>query len=394
MCDGIAERVTLDGSFIKHRVRGKPERIVNRNFPTHDAAITTVLSLLTEEESGVIKDISEIDAVSHRVVHGGRHFSRSVKVDEQIMKVIEDCSKLAPLHNPPNLLGIRTAMKIMPDIPNFAVFDTAFFSTLPPQAYLYALPHEWYEKFDVRKYGFHGTSHLYVSRRAAALLRKKPSEVNVITLHIGNGVSVTAVERGAAYDHSMGFTPLEGAVMGTRCGDIDPAIPLVMMKKLNIDAEEMERILNKKSGLFGITGKYVDRRDITRAAMEGDERSRVAIDIECYRLRKYIGAYFAAMNGTDCIAFTAGVGENSPLYREKICERLESLGMILDKEKNRNAVGSRESEINSPESRVKIFLIPTNEEIVLAQDALALLENRYDIHTKYEYEFQKIGYTP
>jgi acetate kinase len=285
-------------------------------------------------------------------------------------------------------------MEAMPNIPHFAVFDTAFLSTLPPHTYMYGIPYEWYEKFDVRKYGFHGTSHLYVSRRAAALLGRKPSEVNVITVHIGNGVSITAVKKGATYDHSMGFTPLEGAVMGTRCGDIDPAIPLVMMRQLNVNADDMEKILNTKSGLLGITGKYVDRRDIRKAAKEGDERSRLAIDVECYRLRKHIGAYVAAMNGTDCIVFTAGVGENSPLYREKICENLNSLGIAIDKEKNEQAVGAGEREIGSRESRVKIFVIPTNEELVFAEDAVTLLQNRYDIHTQFEYEFQKIGYRP
>ena len=394
VCEGIAERVTLDGSFIKHKVKGKTEEVVKKDFPKHDTAIAMIISLLTDRKLGVIDDVSEIGAVGHRVVHGGRHFTRSVKIDESVIRVIEQCSRLAPLHNPPNLLGIKIAMEAMPNIPHFAVFDTAFLSTLPPHAYTYGIPYEWYEKFDVRKYGFHGTSHLYVSRRAAALLGRKPSEVNVITVHIGNGVSITAVKKGAAYDHSMGFTPLEGAVMGTRCGDIDPAIPLVMMRQLNVNADDMEKILNTKSGLLGITGKYVDRRDIRKAAKEGDERSRLAIDVECYRLRKYIGAYVAAMNGTDCIVFTAGVGENSPLYREKICENLNSLGIAIDKEKNEQAVGAGEREIGSRESRVKIFVIPTNEELVFAEDAVALLQNRYDIHTQFEYEFQKIGYRP
>jgi len=394
VCEGIAERVTLDGSFVKHKVKGKTEEVLKKDFRKHDAAITTILSLLADKKLGVVGDVSEIDAVVHRVVHGGKFFSRSVKIDESVIKAVEQCSKLAPLHNPPNLLGIKIAMDTMRNIPHFAVFDTAFLSTLPSHAYTYAIPYEWYEKFDVRKYGFHGTSHLYVSRRAAALLGRRPSEVNVITVHIGNGVSITAVKNGAAYDHSMGFTPLEGAVMGTRCGDIDPAIPLVMMKQLNTNADEMEKILNKKSGLLGITGKYVDRRDIQKAADEGDERSKLAIDVECYRLRKYIGAYMAAMNGTDCIIFTAGVGENQPLHREKICENLESLGIAIDREKNMRAVRAGEREISSSESRVKIFVVPTNEELVFAEDAAALLENRYDIHTQFEYEFQKIGYKP
>ena len=390
LCDGIAERVTLDNSFVKHRVAGKSEKVLNKDFPKHDIAIRTIVGLLSDPEFGVIKDVSEISAVGHRVVHGGKAFSRSVRIDEHVIAAVEECSKLAPLHNPPNLLGIRIAVEIMPNIPHFAVFDTAFLSTMPPSSYIYALPYEWYEKYDVRKYGFHGTSHLYVSRRAAALLKKKPSQVNVITLHIGNGASITAVEKGSAFDHSMGFTPLEGVVMGTRCGDIDPAIPLIMMKQLNIDAENMEKILNKKSGLLGITGKYVDRRDVTKAAKEGDERSKLALDIECYRIKKYIGAYLAAMNGADAIVFTGGVGENQELHREKICEDLDSLGIVLDKAKNNDKKSSGERVISSPSSKVKIFVIPTNEELVFAEDVAALLENRYDIHTKFEYGFQKI----
>lgn len=392
LCDGIAERVTLDSSFIRHRPEGVSEKVVNTPFPEHDVAIKKIVDLLTDQESGVIEDISEISAVSHRVVHGGRDFSRSVRIDEDVIKAIEKCSELAPLHNPPNLLGIRIAMRMMPNIPHFAVFDTAFLSTLPAHSYIYALPYEWYEKHDIRRYGFHGTSHLYVSRRAAALLKKKPSEVNVITLHIGNGVSITAVKKGAAYDHSMGFTPLEGAVMGTRCGDIDAAIPLVMMRKLNVDVENMEKILNKKSGLLGITGKYVDRRDIIKAANQGDQRSKMAIDIECYRLRKYIGAYMAAMNGADAIVFTGGVGENSSLHREKVCDDLDSLGIVLDKKKNWKTSGSVEAEISNSKSNMKIFVIPTNEELVFAEDAAALLEKTYDIYTKFEYEFQKFDY--
>jgi acetate kinase len=265
-------------------------------------------------------------------------------------------------------------MRLVPNVPHVAVFDTAFLASLPQHVHIYGLPYEWYEKYRVRKYGFHGTSHLYVSRRAAALLGKKPSDVNIITLHIGNGVSVTAVRKGVAFDHSMGFSPLEGAVMGTRCGDIDPAIVFYIMRRENLTPAQMEEILNKKSGLLGITGKYVDRRDIVEAANRGDLRARLAVDIECYRLKKFIGAYAAAMNGLDAVVFTAGAGENSPLHRARICENLELLGIALDPAKNEDAVQGKEMEIGTPESRCKIFVIPTDEERMIAETVVELLQ--------------------
>lgn len=395
LCSGIVDRVTVGGSSIKHE--GKKSIVLKHECPTHDAAIKLILGLLTDTEYGALKDASEVDAVGHRVVHGGEKFNLSVKINEEVIKAIEECCVLAPLHNPPNLLGIRATMKQMPDIPHIAIFDTAFLSTIPKYVYTYALPYEWYKEYGIRRYGFHGTSHLYVSRRAAALLHKNPSDVNIITLHIGNGVSITAVKKGVAFDHSMGFTPIEGAVMGTRCGDIDPAIPLYVMKKKETTLEEMDKILNKKSGLLGITGKYSDRRDIIKAATKGDERCQLAIEVECYRLKKYIGAYAAAMSGVDAIVFTAGVGENSPIHRAKVCENLEFLGIKIDSKKNELTVG-REAEISinveDPKYPVKVFVIPTDEELVFAEDVYAILQGAYDRYTNFEYVFQREDFKP
>lgn len=390
LCSGTVERVTVGNSFIRHRKVGRGEVTWKHECPTHDVAIELIVKFLKDREYGVIGDLSEIDAVGHRVVHGGEKFVQSTRINGETIKAIEDCITLAPLHNPANLMGIRVAMKLMPDIPHVAIFDTAFFTTMPPQNYIYAVPYEWYGKYRVRRYGFHGTSHLYVSRRAAVLLGKRPSDVNVITLHIGNGVSITAVKKGLAFDHSMGFTPLEGAVMGTRSGDVDAGAILHVMRLEKISAEEMDNILQKKSGLLGITGRHVDRRDIQKAVTEGDSRAKLAMDIECHRLRKYIGAYVAAMGGTDAVVFTAGVGENSPQYRANICEGLEFMGLKIDPEKNAAAVGGKsEMEISSDDSLIKAFVIPTREELVIVEDVVALLENRYDVHTNFEYSFQK-----
>jgi acetate kinase len=395
LCSGIVDRVSIGGSCIKHE--SKKTIVYQQECPTHEVAIKLILRFLTHPEYGILKDVNEIDVVAHRVVHGGEKFNRSVKINDKVIEAIEECSILAPLHNPPNLLGIRTITNLMPQVPQIAIFDTAFFSTLPKHSYIYPLPYEWYERYKIRRYGFHGTSHLYVSRRASALLHKGPSQTNLITLHIGNGVSITAIREGAAFDHSMGFTPLEGAVMGTRCGDIDPSIPLYIMQKENINARDMENILNKKSGLLGITGKYVDRRDILKAAKDGDVRCQLALELECYRLKKYIGAYAAALGEVDAIVFTAGVGENSPVHRAKICENLDLLGIKIDSKKNELAVGRKmEMDINVEDPRypVKVFVIPTNEELVFAEDAYAILNGKYDVYTNFEYIFQKEDFIP
>jgi acetate kinase len=297
------------------------------------------------------------------------------------------------LHNPPNIAGIEAAQEILPDVPHIAVFDTAFHQTMPGNAFLYALPYEWYGMYGVRRYGFHGTSHLYVSRRAAALLNKRPSEVNLITMHIGNGVSITAIRAGTSVDTSMGLTPLEGAVMGTRCGDIDPAIITFMIEKEGFYAEEIDSILNKKSGLLGITGKYMDRRDVEKAATDGDRRAQLAMEIEAYRLKKYIGAYAAALGRVDAVVFTAGAGEMNWKLRERVLEGLDNIGIRFDRKKNEAAVSrAKESEISVDDSTVKILVIPTDEEIVFIEDVVAILEGRYETHTHFTYSFEDPQY--
>jgi acetate kinase len=334
-----------------------------------------------------------ISAVGHRVVHGGEKFKSSVLINDEVLDAIRSVEDLAPLHNPPNIVGIEAAKEVLPDVPQIAVFDTAFHQTMPERAFLYPVPYEWYKMYGVRRYGFHGTSHLYVSRRAAALLGKKPSEVNLITMHIGNGVSITAVKEGVSIDTSMGLTPLEGAVMGTRCGDIDPAIILFMIEKEGFYAEQIDTILNKKSGLLGITGKYMDRRDIEKAAAEGDKRSQLAIEIEAYRLKKYIGSYLAALGKVDAIVFTAGAGELNWGLREKVLEGMEGLGIVLDKKVNQKTKSrEKESLISANESKIKAFVIPTDEEIVFIEDVVAILEGRYETHTHFTYSFEDQKY--
>src|SRR3989339_858288 len=334
----------------------------------------------------------KIDAVGHRVVHGGEKFKSSVLINDGVLEAIRSVQDLAPLHNPPNIAGIEAAKEVLPNIPHIAVFDTAFHQTMPEQAFIYPVPYEWYGMYGVRRYGFHGTSHLYVSRRAAVLLGKKPSEVNLITMHIGNGVSISAVQNGISVDTSMGLTPLEGAVMGTRCGDIDPAIILFMIEKEGFYAEEIDKVLNKKSGLLGITGKYMDRRDIDKAAEEGDERCKLAQEIEAYKLKKYIGAYAAILGKADAVVFTAGAGELNWKLRERVLSNLENIGISFDKIKNQAAVNREERDISSHDSKVKILVIPTDEERVFIEDVVAILENNYKRHTEFIYSFDLADY--
>ncbi len=393
LAKGIVERVTIGNSFIVHEVIGREPVRIERECPTHVEAIQLVLEMLTHPEHGVLKDIKEIKAVGHRVVHGGEKFTKSVLIDDKAIETFKELSVLAPLHNPANVMGIEAARKLLPDIPHVAVMDTAFHQTMPEHVYLYAVPYEWYEKHKVRRYGFHGTSHLYVSRRAAALLGKKPSEVNLITCHIGNGASITAIKEGKSYDHSMGFTPLEGLIMGTRSGDIDPAIIPYIMKMEGLTADEVVTILNKKSGILGITGKYTDRRDVIAAAEKGDKRAQLALRMESYRIKKYIGAYMAALGKVDAIVFTAGVGEMAWQIREMALEGLEHIGVMLDKEKNRQAVSrNKEFVISKDESPVKIFVIPTDEELVFTEDVVAIIEGRYDVPSKFTYSFESPSY--
>lgn len=389
LASGGVERIGLVGTNINHSAGDHKHRL-EFDCADHTEAILLILKFLYDEEFGVIKDLTDLDAVGHRIVHGGEYFRASVLIDKKVVEKIEELSCLAPLHNPPNLEGINAVTKLMPDIPQVAIFDTAFHQTMSDSSYMYAIPRKWYEKFAVRRYGFHGTSHLYVSRRAAAILGKPWKQCNLITLHIGNGVSVTAIKNGLSVDTSMGFTPLEGAVMGTRCGDIDPSIPLFMEQAGGFSPDEVSNILNRRSGVLGITGKYTDRRDVIRVAGEGDKFCKLALEMECYRLKKYIGAYYAALGRVDAIVFTAGVGENSPLIRRGSVEGLEKLGISIDEEKNERTFASGgETDITGVNSEIKVFMIPTNEELVFIEDVVGVLNGTYTDSLSYDYSFNK-----
>lgn len=385
---GMVERVTIGDSYIIHEVPGRETYREEYECPDHKIAVQLIVKILTDKEYGVVGDMSEISAVGHRVVHGGEKFARSVLITDDVLNAIKEVQHLAPLHNPPNISGIEAAQANLPEVPHIAIFDTAFHQTIPEYAYTYPVPQEWYTKHGVRRYGFHGTSHLYVSKRAAMMLGKKPEECNVITMHIGNGVSHTAIKNGISIDTSMGLTPLEGAVMGTRCGDIDPAIPAFIMEREGLTPKEIDSILNKKSGILGITGEYTDRRDVIDAAEAGNERCALALEIESYRLKKYIGSYCAILGRLDAIVFTAGVGEMAWLIREKALENLEHMGIKLDKEKNRNTMTRKaETTITTPDSPVKVFVIPTDEELVFTEDVVAILKETYTDHMNFKYSF-------
>lgn len=393
LAKGIVERVTIGGSFITHEVMGNNKVRIERDCPTHKEAISLIMETLTNSEYGVIKDISQVRAVGHRVVHGGEKFNKSVIIDEAALQTFIELQELAPLHNPPNIMGIKAAKEVLPDIPHMAIMDTAWHQTMPGYAYIYALPYEWYRKYQIRRYGFHGTSFLYVSKRASVLLGKDPFQTNIVAAHIGNGVSFNAIRNGISVDTSMGFTPLEGAVMGTRAGDHDAAIDLYMMDKLGLSTKEMNDILNKKSGILGITEKYTDRRDVEIAANDGNKQAQLAIEIEAYRGKKYISSYMGALGNVDAIVFTAGVGEMSSLIREKMVSGLESFGVKIDPERNAlSRTRNAETIISSDDSRIKIFVIPTDEELVMTEDTVALLEGRYDVHTNFKYSFQDPQY--
>ncbi|MDD6196641.1 acetate/propionate family kinase [[Clostridium] aminophilum] len=371
LAKGLCERIGIDGVLTYQPAGGEKEKS-EIAMPTHNEAISAVLAALTGEKTGVVKSLAEINAVGHRVVHGGEKFTASCLIDDAAMKAIEECNDLAPLHNPANLIGIRTCQKLMPGVPNVAVFDTAFHQTMPEVAYTYGLPHEYYEKYQVRRYGFHGTSHRFVSAEAAKMLGKKPEDLKIIVCHLGNGASICAVDHGKSVDTSMGLTPLEGLVMGTRSGDIDPAIIEFVGKKEGLDLEGMNNVLNKKSGMLGISGVSSDGRDLGDAAAKGNKRAQLALDVFDYRVIKYIGAYAAVMNGVDAIAFTAGIGENNIEMRENVCAHLTYLGAELDKEKNN--VRGEERIISTDASKVKLLLVPTNEELAIARDTLALVK--------------------
>lgn len=361
---GIVERIGISGSRLEHR-SALDTFVEERPVPNHRVALELVIAALTSGKTQVLSGVGEIDAVGHRVVHGGEKFTGSVLITDEVLEAIRACADLAPLHNPPNILGIEACQELIPGVPQVAVFDTAFHGTLPEYAYIYAIPYEYYEKYRIRRYGFHGTSHRYVAERAAKMMGRPLEELRLITCHMGSGVSFTAILHGKSIDTSMGFTPLEGLVMGTRCGDIDPAIVFFLMEREGLSAKEVEEILNKKSGVLGISGISSDTRDIEDAAPH-NHRARLTLDIIAYRAKKYIGAYYAILGGLDGLVFTAGIGENSPYIRKSICSGLEHLGILIDDE--RNTVRRKEALISRDDSRVQVMVIPTNEELVIARD--------------------------
>lgn len=370
LAKGLVDRVGIPGTTLEHKPAGKDEVIIKKDLPDHTAGMKLVLEVLINPEYGVLSSMDEIGAVGHRVVHGGESFADSVVIDASVKKVIKDCFEIAPLHNPPNLMGIEACQELMSNVPHVAVFDTAFHQTMQPENYLYALPYEVYEKFKVRRYGFHGTSHYYVAHRAAEMLGKAYEDCKIITLHLGNGGSMAAIQDGKVVDTSMGFTPLEGLVMGTRSGDIDPAIVWFLMDKLGMDTAEANNYFNKKSGMLGLSGVSNDLRDVLEAANSGNERAKIALAVYYNQVKGYIGNYMAKLNGCDCLVFTAGVGENGYDVREAICSDMDYLGVKMDVVKNK--VRGKEVDVATDDSKVRIFVIPTNEELVIARDTLRL----------------------
>lgn len=369
LAKGLVERIGIDG-VLTHQPAGKDKVVIKNDIKNHSIAIKMVVDALISPEHGVIASMGEIAAVGHRVVHGAEEFAGSVRITPAVMDALERCIEMAPLHNPPNILGINACAELMPGVPQCGVFDTAFHQTMPKKAYIYGLPYEAYEKYGVRRYGFHGTSHRFVSESVAEMMGKDIKDLKIITCHLGNGSSLAAVQNGKCVDTSMGFTPLEGLVMGTRSGDIDPAIVTFLMKKKNMSVEEADNYINKQSGVLGISGVSSDFRDIENAANEGNEHAQLALDIFAYNVHKYIGSYAAAMNGVDAIVFTAGLGENSISMREMICDGLGFMGAKLDPAANK--VRGKAKEISTADSKVKIFVIPTNEELVIARDTKML----------------------
>lgn len=371
MAIGLVERIGLEGSRVKHEVPGRDKEVIEVPMNDHKEALGEVLKALTSEEYGAIKDISEIEAVGHRVVHGGEKFSGSVVITDEVMEAMKECIDLAPLHNPANIMGIE-AMQALVDVPMVGVFDTAFHQTMPEESYIYPLPYEYYEKYGVRRYGFHGTSHKYVAQRAAAMLEKPLEELKLISCHLGNGASVTAIEGGKSVATSMGLTPLEGLAMGTRCGDLDPAIVKFIMDKEGLSIAEMDTVMNKKSGVFGISGVSSDFRDIENAAADGNKRAELALKVFDNRVKKYIAAYASLMGGVDAVIFTAGLGENSADNRSNICAGLDFMGINVCADLN--ATRGKEAFVNDPSSKVKVLVIPTNEELMIARDTVELVK--------------------
>ena len=374
LAQGVVERIGLNNSILTHKKVEEEKYKINIDFKNHKEALTKVLQLLTSKEQGVLKSLNEIHAVGHRVVHGGEKYSKAVLIDEDVKKSIKELSSLAPLHNPANLIGIEICEDIMKNTPMVALFDTAFHQSMNKEEYLYAIPYELYKENGIRKYGFHGSSHKYVSEKAAELLKKDIKDLKIISCHLGNGASICAIKDGKSFDTTMGFSPLDGLVMGTRSGSIDPTIPIYLMKNNNLSIEEVDNLLNKKSGVLGISEVSSDFRDIEEEAMKGNEKASLALDIFHYKIKTQIGSYIAALNGVDIIIFTAGVGENGPETREAILKDMEFFGIVLDKEKNK--VRGKIQEISAENSKVKVFVIPTNEELVIARETKKIIAQK------------------
>ncbi len=373
---GVCERIGIDGSRLTHKLPGHDDVVVNAPMPDHNEAIHLVLEALVSPEHGAVKNMKEIGAVGHRMVHSGEDFTESVLVSDEVMKICERNGELAPLHQPANLIGVQACKAAMPNVPMALVFDTAFHHTMPKKAYMYGLPYEYYTDYKVRRYGFHGTSHKFVSEEAAKYLRKDLKDLKIVTCHLGNGSSVSAVDGGKCVDTSMGFTPLEGVPMGTRCGDIDPSVVEYLMGKTGMNVHEILNVCNKKSGMQGVSGVSSDFRDLTAAAEQGNHRATLALDIFGYTVKRYVGAYIAAMNGIDALVFTAGVGEHTPEIRSRVAGNMEYLGMKLDEQKNYSGERGVLRDISMPDSRVRILIIPTNEELVIARETKALVEKK------------------
>jgi acetate kinase len=373
MAKGLVERIGIAGSVLTHNC-GEKKQVIKTEIPNHEKAITLVLDAIIHPEYGILKSMSEIGAIGHRVLHAGEYFFESVLLTDEVMKAVKKSIEWGPLHNPANIMGIEACQYLMPNVPQICVFDTAFHQTMPPKAYLYGIPYEYYEKYKVRKYGFHGTSHKYVSKRAATFLGQAQNQLKMIVCHLGNGSSITAVKDGKCIDTSMGLTPLEGLVMGTRSGDLDPTVVTYLMKKEDLNCDEVNNLLNKKSGVLGLSGISSDFRDLEKAEKEGNKRANLALERFIYGVKKYIGAYTAALNGLDVLVFTAGVGENSASMRERICQDMDYLGIKIDSEKNK--VRGVETDISSASSKTKVLVIPTNEELMIAQDTYNIVQSR------------------
>ena len=373
LAKGLCERIGIEGSKLTHKAQGKEEYTKETPLPDHSEATKLVVEALLDKTYGCISSVDEIEAIGHRVVHGGPYFTKSTLVTPEVVAVLEKCVSFAPLHTPAHIMGIKGCTAVMPTKPQILVFDTAFHQTMPEEAYFYAVPYEYYDKYKIRKYGFHGTSHRFVSGELARAMGKNPEDLKIVSCHLGNGSSITAVDAGKSVDTTMGFTPLDGVVMGTRSGAVDPSAVTYVAKKLGLTPDEMSDYLNKKSGLLGVSGVSSDNREVQKAADEGNERAKLVSEMLCYEIKKYIGSFAAAMNGMDAVLFTGGIGENSWEVRQGVCENMEYLGIKIDEELNKNTRGKL-MKISTPDSKVEVWIVPTNEELLIARDTLAIVE--------------------